>query len=173
MHKTIGLLVYGKNEEEAKENAENLIDDITGEGKYYDYGGIIESNEAIFDVESEKGKDTIKEFMDYTREDVFDALKEIRKAIENFSDEDIFEEEILNPKQQIINGLKEKAENPLSMIRHYFYKIGDYDGACIWLYDYQGAGIRTTRNLKWALEHYDNEELKKQKLFIVLCDVHF
>ena len=182
MHQLIKIIVYAKNEEDAVLNTENILDRICGDGKAFDYGSVLdEDGEKSWGVEkvslanSKEGKRLIDEGMKDTKEDFMENIKAIRKLIEKYSDDEIFEEEEDLSKRDLRKAILDKLENKkqeYNAWRYYFYKLGQYEGSNIYLYDNDGSGIRNFKHLKDVLNKWGSKDYQDLEIFVVCCDVH-
>lgn len=174
MHMTIGAIVYAPDSEEAISKAGSVFDSLTENQYPFDYWTYVdkdgEEKEEAYEATSKIGAKEIQNRMKWTKDDFMESLKEVRRIIESHTDEMIWNEE----------------ENPFEpgrndFFRHLAYEVGQYKGNRIWLYDDDGEGIRTERQLHNVLTKYkcifedrgEPNPCKKDKVWIVIADVHF
>ena len=177
MHMVIRAIVYAENKEDALDNARDIFDKLCERGTFdyftmFDEEGSCVSGRGrwgnltpVAKVTSPEGKELIDEGWEATVREFKSAMKEIRKIIAQFTDEEIMEE-------------KTVKEKDFFMPRYQFYCIGQYDGSGIWLYDNDGSGIRTRHHLdnaltKWPDLDHTSEEYKGLEVWIVPADVHY
>lgn len=174
MHQCIRLIVYADKEEEAGECAEKILFRLCGDYLPFDYGEILEKNNhwnvpSICLANSKEGKKLLDDGMRYYKNNFLDALKKVRVCLENYSDEEIFEEK---PKQDLRQEIIDKLEGGSTrncLWKYYFYQVGKYAGSDIFVYDFEGEGIRDSEHLKDALYKWN----EGKTVWVVCCDVHF
>ena len=177
MHMVIRAIVYAENKEDALGNANDIFDRLCEHGTFdyftmFDEIGSRVSGRGrwgnltpVAKVTSPEGKELIDEGWEATVREFKSAIKEVRKIIEKFTDEEIMEEKTIK-------------EEDFFMPRYFFGKIGQYQGSGIWLYDNDGSGIRTRHHLdnaltKWPDLDYTSEEYKGLDVWVVPADVHY
>lgn len=196
MHEVIRIICYADSSEEARSKAEEiLMKNLVGDGMPFDYGTFFDEDNGIgfgktrwgnlppvVLADSKEGKKLIDDGMKYTKEEFLRHLKEIREMINFYSDEELFEEEVMDTKKKILNSLENKkdASNILSF-KYPCSCLGEYEGSNIYLYDGDGSGIRNEKQLKNVLEKwksvYEDEGKenpnKDKKIYILPIDVHY
>jgi len=166
MHYLIGVIVYGKKKEEAFNKAKSILENLCGDYKAFDYYSTADDSFSrwkgpkVLRVDCKKGKELMTRLMGYTEKNFMEALELVKKALGNYTDEELFEE-------------KDKE-----MFRHRCHCIGQYEGYEIHLYDNDGSGIRTKSHLENVLSKWKclgGEYPKKyvdMNIYIVPADVH-
>ena len=178
-HQIISAIVEAQDEKEALENGKEIFENLCGEGKPFDYyttfegeGTVVSGKDrwggvpAVIKVDSDEGKKWIDKFMDITKNEFSDNLQRIRKVLEHYSDDDIFEGEVQSDTSKVVDKLCKTKDIDLHSVRYSMYCCGMYNGYCIWLYNNDGEGIRNQRDLKWALENNGKSN------WIIPVDVH-
>ncbi len=183
-HQIIQIICYADNKKEARERAEIILNDnIVGDRQPFDYGTFFDEESDISGksrwgkknpvmlADSKEGKKLIDMGMRDTKDEFKENLKNIRDIIDSYTDEELFEEEVLTEKSKIIENLEEKKENMgIRYFKYYCNNLGQYTGTDIWLYDNNGEGIRNSKALKNVLNKWG--EKNKQKVYLVPIDVH-
>ena len=193
MHKIIRILCYAENKEEARETAEDILNEsLVGENKPFDYGSFFDEEHAISRwgkmlvvclANSKKGKKLIKDGMENTKKDFKENIKKVRELINFYSDEELFEEKTIDIKKQILENLEDKPiTKNIFMFKYYCNCLGQYKGSNIWIYDNDGEGIRNSEHLKnvlnkWEYIYKDKKgeanPYKNLKVFVIPCDCHY
>ena len=184
-HWIIRLIVYAKNESEAKQRAKGLLFDLVGEkNEPFDFGSLFDDEyatsrwgnlPAVSLASSKEGKKLISEGMKYTKESFIENVKKVREMINDYSNEELFEQEVIEPKKKLIEALETNPSNNLMMFKYYCSCLGQYVGGEIYLYDNDGEGIRDNKYLKNVLDKWDEvgEIVDKDlKVYVVPVDVH-
>lgn len=177
----IRAIVYAENKDKAQDKAETVFERLVEDTQFdyyvsFDKDGMGMSGKdrwvklpAVAEATSRKGKKLIDEGMQFTKVAFTEAMKEIRFITEKYSDKDIFEE-------------KDKDSGNLGgFFKHYVYRVGQYRGSSVWLYDSEGEGIKRPTHLKGVLEKwkclYEDEgkenPYEKLKVYVVPADVHY
>ena len=176
MHQVINAIVYAEDEEEAMDQARGIFENMVERGifDYYrtfdeDMDGVSGKSRwgelpACADAGSEEGKKLVDDGMKYTKDEFIEDVGKIRECLSKFSDEEIF------------SG--DARENML--FRSHCFHAGQYKGASVWLYDNDGDGIRTEKEMNDALGKYAclyEDEGKKNPyendtVWVVPADVH-
>ncbi len=174
MHIIIRTIVYAENEEQAILDAELVFDKICGEGKPFDYFTMFRPEDEspvsgktrwgnippVCEAESEEGKKLIEEGITATRESFMEAVEKVRNTINHYTNEQLLE------------------ENP-DMFQLYCNALGQYRGSEVYLYDFEGEGIKTKQGLQNALNKYSSlykekeNPYKNKKVYVVPADAHF
>jgi hypothetical protein len=184
MHQVIRAIVYADNKEEALDKAKGVFERLCGEdGHTFDYFTTFDDNSSEMSgparwgklpvvalANSKEGKKLIDDGMKWIRQTYMENLQKAKEMIKNYSDEELFEEKILDSKTQVVQRLTNTNHN-LSMARYYFYCVGEWKGSNIWLYDNDGEGIRNSGHLKDVLNKWG--EHKDKKVYVVPADVHY
>lgn len=195
-HQIIKIICFAKNKEEAREKAEEILNEnLVGDYKPFDYGTFFNEESSISGksrwgnitpvclADSKEGKKFINEGMKATKDIFMEMIKQVRKHIEFYSNEELFEEEIMDTKKKIILSLDDEENNDLdriSMFKHYCFCLGQYQGTEIFLYDNDGEGINNTQHLrnvlnKWKTIYEDEKKenpFKNLNTYIIPIDVH-
>lgn len=157
MHQIIRAIVYATDEETALDIAKEVFTHLVDDG-VVDYFTTIDEEQiegfpCCVEATSDEGKKLIAEGMQYTKEEFTENMQRIRKAMNEHTDEELFED---------------------IMFRHGCFHIGQNRGSSVWIYDTHAQGITTEQDLKIAVEQYkeyygvDNDE----KVWVVPADVH-
>lgn len=166
MHFLIKVLVPGANVTEALQNAHDAADDMTNpefgtDFDWYNMDGDRWSVEA-HKVTSKRGKELIKEGMEGTRREFNEAIKTILYTLENFSDDEIFNEDFQNKE-----GREPMPEGVHYLSRWQFGRVGHH-GTC-YLYapnpEIWGGRVENDKDLKSILDNNKN-------LWVVPIDFH-
>ena len=105
--------------------------------------------------------------MKFQKEDFLKHIKEIKKAIKNYTDEELFEEELQDTKKIILNSLTDGKENyNLILFSYDCWKLSSYGGG--FLYDSYGNTIKNNQTLKFIME-----SKKDKPKFVIPVDVHY
>ncbi len=160
---------------------------LVGEDKSFDYGVFFDEEGSgvagksrwgkippVVLADSKEGKKLIAVGMKATKDEFMRCIKEVRQSINYYSDEELFEEKILDTKKKILNALDDKKPDnfSISMFKYYCSCLGQYVGTNIWLYDNDGEGIRNNKHLKDVLNKWGTDEYKNLKVFVLPIDVH-
>ena len=189
MHKLIGVIVYAYDEEEAIDDAAAILGKIVRRGDYDYY--ILLGDEyttrrwgnlnLVYRADSEDGKKLINDLMNKTFNEFKEKLNIVRKILETFSDEEIFEEQPNDIKHIALNMAQKKEWNSLlhhlSLIKHYFYCLCDYSCQNAYLIDNYGEPIHSFNRLKRVLEKWRSSNgwtpYEDMNVYIVPADVHY
>ncbi len=195
-HQIIKIICYSKNKEEARAKAEEILNNnLVGEDKSFDYGTFFDEESSVSGksrwgnitpvclADSKKGKQLIKDGMKATKDSFIEHIKIIRKLIDFYSDEELFDEELKDTKRKIILSLEENEDKELKDISQFKIRcfwLGQYRGSEIFLYDDDGEGIQNTKHLKDALNKwkciYEDEGKenpnKNNQIWVIPIDVH-
>ena len=124
---------------------------------------------------SKEGKRLIDEGFKITRDNFFKHIDKVRNIIQEYSNEELFETEVLEIKKKIIEKLEnQKSRGELRAFKYYCHCVGEYEGSDIWLYDNDGEGIRDSEHLKNVLTKWgeQTEVYKDLKIYVIPVDVH-
>jgi hypothetical protein len=143
MHMTIGLIVYAKTKQDAINQAQNNLENLTGDGGAFDYGEVYPKEAAK--AASRAGKKLIADCWKNTKADFMDHMAKIRRCIALYTDEELME-------QRPSGG--QPKDMDLTLARHHMRQVGEHRGPAVWLYNDNGEGIRTEGNLKNTLDKY-------------------
>jgi hypothetical protein len=184
MHMVIRALVYAKTKQEALSKAESIFDNLSGDGKSFDYYTMFDDDTsevsgkgrygnipAALKVPTKAAMAMIQEGMDATKREFRRNIDKVRQALATYTDDEIFEEE----KRDCTTN------SDITMARYYMYSVGKYDGSSYWLYNNDGSAIRTTKELRDALAKYasyydqpgNTNPYKDLQVWVVPADVHF
>lgn len=186
MHQVIRIICYAESPEEAREKAKDILEgSLIGEYRPFDYGTFFDEESTVSGksrfgdkpvaclVNSEEGKKLIDEGFRFTKESFIEHLKSVKDTINKYSEEELFEEEVINLKSKILDKLENKKDNTdLIMFRHYAYCLGEYRGSNVFLYDNDGEGIKNTKHLNHVLNKWDEDKYKNLNIYVVPCDCH-
>jgi hypothetical protein len=177
MHTVIYALVPAKNQKEALSKADGVFERLTGDNRPFDYHQMFDTEgtsvsgkgrwgniPAARKVSSAAGTKMLQEAWGYTQQEFNDNLDHIRNAMKYTN------AEIMN---ECPTGVARGQDNPLMLVRHRLYNCGQYEGSNIWLYDSDGSGIRTQRELDNVINNYGHPLPDGEELWIVPADVHF
>ncbi len=195
MHKVIKIICYASDEKEAREKAEHILNEsLVGEWKSFDYGTFFDEESSVSGksrwgnlpvvclADSKEGKKLIADGMKFTREEFEDDIKEVRNLLNNYSNEELFEKEVMDVKTKILEKLEGKDKKlSISMFKYYCNCISQSRGYGIYLFDNDGESIGDNNHLKSVLSKWKGiyEEKQKEnpyknlKVFVVPCDVHY
>ena len=173
----IRVIVYTKKGEDGLVNVKGILDRLCGEDRFFDYYTTFDNDTsrmsgkarwgnlpAISKVDSKEGKKLIDEGMEKTKRDFLEGLKIVRRVLKKKTDINIF-----------------KSRYDKDMVKHRFWKLGQYEGDCVWVYDNDGSGIREFKHLKNVLNKWEclYEKRKKENpykgmdIWVVPVDVHY
>ena len=176
MHQVISAIVYAEDEEEAMNQASRIFDNMVVLEIFDYYRTFDEDGDGVSGksrwgklpayakADSEEGKKLVGDGMKYTKDEFIEDVGKIRECLSKFSDEEIF------------NG--DARENLL--FRCYCHHAGQYKGSSVWLYDNDGDGIRTEKEMndtlgKYACLYEDKGEKNpyaNDTVWVVPADVH-
>jgi hypothetical protein len=169
--------------------AEELIERLCN-NQTYDYGTFFNEKDSTVSgvarwgkkepcalVTSKEGKLLIDEGMRWQRNEFDEKIKALRKDLERYDDDDLFEGEIQDDRKKIVEKLEQKGENPfleaLSTFRYLCNCIGTSYHGDVFLYDQDAQPINNNVDLKTVLNKWGDEKLKDKKVWVIPCDVHF
>ena len=188
MPQVIRIICYSNNKKEARERAEEILNDnLVGEDKPFDYSTFFDDNTSSVSgksrwgnlppvclADSKEGKKLIDEGMKSTKDYFMTHIKDVRELIDFYSDEELFEEKIIDTKKKIIVELENKKDtSDLHMFKYYCNCLGQYRGHSIFVYDNDGEGIRNYQHLKDVLNKWGAKEYKGLKCYVIPCDCHY
>ena len=162
MHMMMFAIVYAKDEKEALKSAEKIFEGFCNE-QVIDCFEFFPENENTPEVplvckaDSPRGKKLIKKGMDATKKYFMEDLAEIRRLLNEYTDDELFE-----------NG----------KTRVFAEAIGREKGDRVFLYDEDGQGIRTPRYLTDVLTKFsraykdDKNPYKDKEVWAVPVKVH-
>lgn len=162
MHMLVRLLVEADNAKEALALAESDADDLVerGEFDYHSFDGRWGKSEAYL-ATSKEGKKHIDDAMAEDKQEFTSGLAAIRYMLENFSDEDIYEENF--PKH---DDIKDKLpEGVYHLSRWNFTQAsGNSHGPAVYS---EGSKVDNQKSLRYQFEY------AKNKLWVVPVDFHY
>ena len=184
MHMVIRVLTYAKNQEQALEQAETILERLTDNQQPFDYYTMFRDEDSspvsgkgrwgsgipvAAKARSQKGKKLIEEGWKATVDEFTRHMTKIRRILSLYTDEEIMSECSNDPKIKDMD---------LTLARHDMYKAGSYEGSAIWLYDQDGSGIRDKEHLanvmgKWPHLDETHKAFEKLDLWVVPADVHY
>jgi hypothetical protein len=157
MHYYVLFLTYAKNKEGAKKKGLQVLERVINE-RYFDYGIPCDEPSArwydkncIKRANTIEGAKEIRERWDMTRNEIIGKINEVRKLINNKTNEEIMEN---------------------SMSLYYFNSVGRYGGPGYYIYDSDGEAIRDEKHLENVLKKWNNKDLDDKDIWIVPMDVH-
>lgn len=165
MHYLVRLLVKADDEKEALSAAERDAEDLVEQGEFdwYDFDGRWGRSKAYRST-SKKGKELIETGIQYRRDDFDNALKTIRYMLDNYTDDQIFNEEFDKVREAL-------DEDNIYVSRHAFWNACSYvyNGPYVIAADGNlwGSVINNKRELGIVLE-----QNKTEKLWVVPVDFH-
>ena len=184
-------IVYARDEEEALERARRIFHNLVERG-YIDYYVLFNEENPVAGkarwgnlpvvarADSPEGQRLIKEGMDATWREFKENITIIRRILNEFSDEEIFEERP-SKLNQIVSELKNDDDSirHLSWIRYHLFKCSGYaDTHAVWLFDNDGEPIENKGHLedvlnKWNCVHKEKNPYEDLEIFVVPADVHW
>lgn len=196
MHQIIRAIVYAQDKEEALSKAKNIFDGMCGEENYpFDYSTTFDEEGSTVSgkgrwgnitpvtlATSKEGKKLIDDGMKFTKDGFMENIKNIRKLINKYSDDELFYEEVIDTKKKVVNKLEGNEGNDgLDMFKYDCYGIGQYKGSNIYLYDQDGEGIRDNKHLKDVLSKWEclyekagkTNPNRYENIYVVPADVHY
>lgn len=191
MHMLIAFIVYADDPDEAFAHARSLAEELVSRN-IFDYCLSFHDEYAtqrwgeippVLEANSKEGKKLIQRLMDYTWKEFKENIGMIRKLLEKFTDEEIFEEAPSELKQ-IAAGLQNNGNEfwPLRINRVYFHDCARFLGShSVFLFDNDGEPIATRRHLKCVLNKWANvyKDMKRpnpyadKKIYVVPFDAHY
>jgi len=182
MHHVIEMIVYAKTKKEARSRAEETFNEKLI--PRFDYGTFFDEEDTTISgkarwgnmppvelANSKDGKALIDDGFDMIKKDFKENLENLKKILNNYDTDEIFEGEILDKNKQILKELEEEDET-LGFHNPYWFnylcrKISEGD----WLYDNDGNPIKNSRDLKETLNKKYCED-KDMKVWVLPVDVH-
>lgn len=194
MHRVISAIVYAKDEESALKHAKKIFEELV-EVRCFDYYVTFDNEDVkmagkarwgalppVASVDSVEGKKLVAEGMKYTKESFMEYISYVRKQLELYSDEELFEEDMKREKE-VLNALSDDnpPEEAIFMFKHYCRCVGQSRGPHVYLYDSDGEGIRNPGHLdnvlsRWKNLHEDTGKANPHiglKIFVVPADAHY
>lgn len=150
MHMDIYVIISAEDEKEAIGNAEQIFAGLCN-STIFDYYSI---EDTPIKVISTEGQALIKDIINIMKDDFQETMKYLRHFL-NWNNDDIWNDGAM-----------------LSDLRHWCYRIGQYAGPCVPVYDDDGEGLRSPAQLR----PYQNINAGADHLasyYIVTADVHF
>ena len=163
MHYLVKLIVEAPTSADALVMAERDADELVERGDFdwYTLKGRWGDSKAC-GVNSQKGKILIKQGMEANRQQFDDALKHIRYMLQNYSEEEIYNEDFRRD---------EKLPDGLWYISRYNFTLagGGPNAACVYAVDSNlwGSRIDNDKDLKVVLSNKGD-----RKLWVVPVDFH-
>lgn len=162
------MIANGKNKERVLETAKIKLDKFILE--YFDYWTTFDEENTtvsgkarygelppIVELSSEKGQKLLKDGMKATKKDILKGIKEIRKAFEEKTDEEIY------------NTLEDEYT-----VRAQMDNLGRFISPTYWVYDITVYShfdrVGNEKSLQRTLDH---AEKHNNKLWIIPVDVHY
>ncbi len=193
MHQVIKIIVYSDSEAEALSKAKGILNDnlVGEEGQSFDYGTFFDEDDAVMSgkarfgtlpavvlADSKEGKKLIEDGMKSTKDGFMKNLQKVKEAIKEYTDEELFEEELLDTKKKILVELNGEQKRPheIGFFKHYCDSLSCYKNSNIYLYDNDGEAIDKTSHLKNVLNKWAGNDWAKKdnlKVYVVPVDVHY
>jgi len=178
MHMVIRAVVLAANPNEALDKARTAFEQLTENQNPFDYFTMFDEEgssvsgkgrygavKPCLRIATKAGKAMLDEGMAATKEYFLENLARIKAAITRYTPAELFEEApAVKPDQDALD---------LTLFKHYCYQVGKYGGGSIWLYDSDGSGIRSLRQLDNVLGNYGTPIPAGEEFYIVPADVHF
>jgi hypothetical protein len=162
MHMLIRAIVYANSKIEAKDKATAIFERLVEKGDF-DYYSLATSNRSRWyvDIElasSKNGKMLIRNGMSATKSDMVQALDEIRKIVTTQNNETIW-----------------RSQRDRNMFQHQCHIVGQYSGNYVYVYDDDGAGIKTPGHLRSVLTKWQHQtnQYQHKDIYVVCADVHW
>lgn len=165
MHILIRVLVPAADSSEALSTARYALDRLIGIGdgastafdyyktldestaRYRDhprYGGL----DPALSLQSEKGKQLLEDAVEAQEVWFREALEKLRAKLEALGSESVMDD--------------------VDLARFDCYRLGQFAGPSVWIYDQHGAGLRSRSAVEQHLEHNDEDVF-----WVVPADVHY
>ena len=170
MHTVIYAIVPATTAKEAIDSARHIFNRLTENQQPFDYYQMFDTEGSsvsgkgrwgnipvALQCKSPEGKKMIEEAWNGQREEFLRNIKSLRKAVEKYSDADLFA-------AKFDKSDTDTLETP-RMFRYVCHSLGQYEGPEIALYDGDGCGITDAEYLDKFLQDKD--------MWIVPADVHF
>ena len=186
MHKVIRFIVYADNKEGAMKTADLLLNRLCEKGSY-DYGTFFNESSPVSGktrwgqkpccslASGEPGKKLIDEAMKWQKDEFLEKIKAMRKVLEEYENDELYEEELQDKRKKIIETLENNKDRSfieyLSSFRFVCNCIGGGYHGDIYLYDHEAQPIITKNDLKNALNKWGQKD--KRKIYVIPCDTHF
>jgi len=160
MHVLVYAIVYARNKEEALEKAKAIFAGLY-EKRLIAYFATFDMTDfspqerwgydipAVMNALRPDAMKRINEAMDKTWEFFKENITVVRKLLDTYTDEEIFEEEA--KEEKIGNG----GFDPIRIARRYFDYIARSEGLGIYLYDGNGIGITSRHQLKEVMNKWE------------------
>ena len=162
MHMIIRAIVYGKDEDEALEEAETIFQRFVENREFDNYTLFNDEDATVSGIakwgrlpvcplaESKEGKKSISQAMKSTKDCFLRHLNQVRASLHTYSDD-----ELLN-------------EGKNGWFKYTCRCMGQFVGPNVFLYDSDGEGILNEKHLKYALT-----KRPFKKVYVIPADVHF
>jgi len=177
MHMVVRVLVFAKDAEEAVKIAGDALYSMCGDGMPFDYYNLFDNEAAserwgelpvVMRVCNKMGTKRCDNCPDrfkcYTDRQAYDLLEEGIQASERE-----FYRYLTDLRKCFYKKDKKKLIDD-GHFRYLCYKLGEYGGSSIYLYNEEGEGIRSRKELEDILVHADRED---EILYIIPADVHY
>jgi hypothetical protein len=162
MHYLVKMLVTADNAKEALEEAYTDCETMVEQGiiDWFDMNGRWGESKA-YSVKTKAGQKLIREAMDCNRKEFDRALEAIRYMFENYTDDQIYNEEFTKTDQK-------ESEHYLSRYQ-FTIASGRTNAAALYAMGYElwGSRVENDKDLEHILENN-----KDKKLWVVPVDVH-
>lgn len=104
--------------------------------------------DAVLSLESETGQQMLEDAVDAQEHWFVDTLEELREKLD-----------VLDPTEVMTD---------VDLARFDCYRLGQFAGPSVWVYDEHGAGLRSRSAVDEYVERHDDDDL-----WIVPADVHY
>ena len=159
MHMLICAIVYARDEEEALERGETIFEELVERGTF-DYFGMFNDDTpfakerwgdvpAVVNIRHPDAKKLIDDAMEKTWKEFKENITVVRKLLDAYTDEEIFEETA--KEEKIGSG----GFDPIRIARRYFDYIARSEGLGVYLYDGNGIGITSRHQLKEVMNKWE------------------
>ena len=166
MHYLINLIIEGENRQEVLEDARDYADTLVKQGEF-DYGDFHGrwGDSVPYKVTSKKGRELLDKGMQNSRHEFDTALTHARYMLDNYTADEIYEEEFGSKEQQ--DKIKEANDKIYYLSRYMFAKVDGRDNAN-YVYANNNIWCGAIENQK-SLDHVLNED---KILWVVPVDFH-
>ncbi len=174
MHMVIRNIVYAEDHDSALVKAKSNFEILCEDQRPFDYYGTYDMDgvrfgdkftEPVYSIESDIGRQLVRDGWRSTLRDMRFHLKRIKKEINSCN----------------INDL---MKNKLRELQYDFYAVGQYRGESCWLYDDDSSGIKDRRHLDSVLSKWEELyttgncrhqtwDIEHHNVYVVPADVHY
>jgi hypothetical protein len=184
MHMLLGIIVEADSQAEALRKAESVVENLD----HFDGYNMFDGNDREYAVErwgplppamklgSPRGKKLLNRLANATKEELFENLRNLRRLLERYDDEDIWygdNFDVLPEDRKVLRMLKHGKKDvdfndSVTFLRHCCYYVGQYAGSAVYLYAQTGDGLRTLTELDSFIR-----QCNPSKTWIVPVDAHY